>query len=99
LKLTVDGKMYELDWKEAAVLLVLRLVDWHALTLSDVELVAGNYNRAVQLVERLVKMGFLKEFKVRKLRIYALTELGERAADEVKRKAEEAGLWKAGLLP
>lgn len=90
----VDGKQFKLDWRGAAVLLVMRLIDWSALTLSDVELVATGHASALKTVNRLVELGLVEEYNVRGTRIYQLTGLGSKVADEVRRRASAAGLWK-----
>ncbi|MEM2299377.1 MAG: hypothetical protein QXW23_07630 [Thermofilaceae archaeon] len=94
LNVEVDGRQYKLTWREAAVLLVMRLVDWNALTLSDVELVATGHAGALRTVNRLVEMELVESYNVRGTRIYLLTERGAKAADEIRRKAEAAGLWR-----
>jgi len=90
----VEGRRYELDWRAAAVLLVLRMVEWGALTLSDVELVATGHASAMRTIGRLVELGLVSEYNVRGTRVYELTELGAKVAEEVKRRAEAAGLWR-----
>ncbi len=90
----VDGKRYKLEWREAALLLLMRLVEWGALTLSDVELVASGHIGALRAVRRLMELGLVEGFNVRGTRIFALTEEGARVADAIRRKAELAGLWR-----
>ena len=94
MNLEVDGRRYQLNWREAAILLVMRHLDWSALTLSDIELVASGHAGALRTVRRLVELGLVEGYNVRGTRIYMLTELGARVADEIKRRAEAAGLWK-----
>lgn len=94
LNLEVDERLIKLSWREAAVLLTMRLVEWNALTLSDVELVATGHAGALRTVSRLAEMGLVESYNVRGTRIYLLTELGSKVADEVRRKAEAAGLWR-----
>jgi hypothetical protein len=94
LILEVDGRKLELGWKEAAALIAMRFVGWNAVTLSDLELVAGNYVGAINTVTRLKTLGLVSEYNVQGFKLYRLTELGARAAEELRRKAESAGLWK-----
>ncbi|MEM1508312.1 MAG: hypothetical protein QXY49_07035 [Thermofilaceae archaeon] len=89
----VEGKQIAIGWREAAAMLTMYMVDWHAATLSDLELVAGNYVNAVKVAGKLIELGLVKSYSVRKVKIYALTELGLAAASELKRKAQETGIW------
>lgn len=89
----VEEKRLTIGWREAATLLAMYMVDWHAATLSDLELVAGNYVNAVKVAGKLAELGLVKSYSVRKVRIYVLTELGLAVASELKRKAQEAGIW------
>ena len=90
----VNGQRLELGWKEAAALIAMRFVGWNAVTLSDLELVAGNYVSAINTVARLKALGLVNEYNVQGFKLYRLTELGARAAEELRRKAESAGLWR-----
>lgn len=90
----VGERKLELGWKEAAALIAMRFVGWSAVTLSDIELVAGNYVSAVSTVARLKSLGLVDEYDMRGFKLFKLTELGARAAEELRRKAESAGLWK-----
>lgn len=89
----VGGKQIAIGWREAAALLAMYMLEWHAATLSDLELVAGNYASAVKVAERLAELGLVRSYSVRKVKIYALTELGLAVAGELRRRAQEAGIW------
>jgi len=90
----VDGRQLELGGKEAAALIVMRFVGWSAVTLSDLELATGNYVSAISAVAKLKALGLVNEYSVRGFKLYTLTELGEKAADELRRRAEGLGLWR-----
>lgn len=90
----IDGMRFELGWREAAALIVMRFVGWGAVTLSDLELATGNYVSAISTVARLKALGLVNEYNVRGFKLFALTELGEKVADELRRRAEGLGLWK-----
>ncbi len=89
----VEGKRVAIGWREAAALLAMYMLEWHAATLSDLELVAGNYVNAVKVAEKLAELGLVRSYSVRKVKIYTLTELGLAVAGELKRRAQEAGIW------
>lgn len=90
----VEGRRLELGWREAAAVLVMRFVGWGALTLSDLELVTGNYVTAAQAAARLKALGLVEELTARGFKLYRLTELGAKVADELKRRAESTGIWR-----
>jgi len=89
----VEGKRFELGWREAAALIVMRFVGWNAVTLSDLELATGNYVSAVSTAARLKALGLVDEYSVRGFKLFTLTELGERVAEELRKRAESLGLW------
>ncbi|MCS7104303.1 MAG: hypothetical protein NZ954_01900 [Thermofilaceae archaeon] len=89
----VDEKLIKLSWRELAILIVLHLIGWKTLTLSDVELIVAGHSRAVRLVARLKELDLVEEYSVRGTKLYTLSELGEKVAEEVKKKMVEANLW------
>lgn len=89
----VEGGRLELSWREAAALLTMRFIEWGALTLSDLELVAGSHAHATLLASRLRELGLVREYSTHSFKLYELTEEGARAADAIRRMAEELELW------
>ena len=85
----VEGQRFELDWKDAAVLLALLWVKFEALSLSYLYAVEADPGRLRARIDRLKNLGLVGEVKLGRSSVVYLTDLGYRVALLLEKKASE----------
>jgi len=85
----VEGQRFELDWKDAAVLLALLWVRFGALSLSYLHAVEADPGRLRARIDRLKGLGLISEVRLGRGSVVYLTDLGYRVASLLERKASE----------
>ena len=88
----VEGKRYELDWREVAILLALRWVRFNALPLTRFQKVESDLGKLSTLINDLVGKGLVEKVAVGKTVIVYLTEEGLRVAKTLEDMARNAGI-------
>ena len=92
----VEGRRFELDWKDAAVLLALLWVRFEALTLSHLHGVEADPGRLRARIEKLKSMGLVGEVKLGRSSVVYLTDLGHKVASLLERRAAELNVLQRG---
>lgn len=80
-----------MDWRGVAVLLAVKWSRGRALPVSLLYPVERDYGRLMMLLRGLERDGLI-EVHGDRVKLVALTELGEKVADRLNRMAREAGL-------
>ncbi|RLF01319.1 MAG: hypothetical protein DRK00_11630 [Thermoprotei archaeon] len=92
MRIEVEGRVFELDWKEGALLLVLKWLEWHAMTMKDAILISRDRRSTVKIIEKLSALGLVKEYRFPGMRIIVPTPLGLKVADAIEELAAEVGI-------
>jgi hypothetical protein len=90
----VGDRRFELDWKDAAVLLALLWVRFRALSPSHLHAVEADSGRLRARVERLKSMGLVDEVRLSRGSMIYLTDLGYEVALLLEKKAAELNVLK-----
>lgn len=88
----VEGRRFELEWRDAAMLLALLWVRRRALSISHFHAIEADSGRLRARVEKLKSMGFVEEVKLGRESVIHLTDLGRQAALLLEKKAAELNI-------